>query len=127
MNWVTRLANIVPAEEVDVEEKKEGYEEQDFETHKLNYIWYTLLEKPGFIILFPTSLSMKTKMKTNFSNPNCQLGRRPYSGWTHQASAYSTIKLATSLSKFNNSSFPFNELVSMKADDNDDHRSPFLS
>jgi hypothetical protein len=74
MNWVIRLANIVPAEEVDVEEEQEGYEEQDFETHKLNYIWYTLLEKPGFIILFQTSLSMKTKMKTNFSNPNWSAG-----------------------------------------------------
>jgi hypothetical protein len=51
MDWVVRLANVEPAEEVeeDEEEEEEVDEEQDFETRKLSYIWYTLLEKPDFI------------------------------------------------------------------------------
>jgi hypothetical protein len=53
MDWVIRLANVAPAEEMEEEEEeeegKEEDEKQDFETCKLNYIWYTLLEKPDFI------------------------------------------------------------------------------
>jgi hypothetical protein len=50
VEWVIRLASIAPAEEVEEDEEAEGDEVQDFETRKLNYIWYTLLEKPDFII-----------------------------------------------------------------------------
>jgi hypothetical protein len=61
MDWVIRLANVAPAEEMEedeeeaeeAEEAEEGKDEedekQDFETRKLNYIWYTLLQKPDFI------------------------------------------------------------------------------
>jgi hypothetical protein len=62
MDWVKRLVNATPAEEMEededeveveegleVEEDQEEDEEQDFETRKLNYIWYTLLQKPDFI------------------------------------------------------------------------------
>jgi hypothetical protein len=50
MDWVMRLANVAPVEETEEEkEVEEGEEEQDFETRKLNYIWYTLLQKPDFI------------------------------------------------------------------------------
>jgi hypothetical protein len=62
MDWVKRLVNATPAEEMEededeveveegleVEEDQEEDEEEDFETRKLNYIWYTLLQKPDFI------------------------------------------------------------------------------
>jgi hypothetical protein len=52
MDWVIRLANVAPAEETEEEEQEEleeGEDQQDFETCRLNYIWYTLLQKPDFI------------------------------------------------------------------------------
>jgi hypothetical protein len=38
MDCVIRLGNVAPAEEM-----------EDFETRKLNYIWYTLVQKPDFV------------------------------------------------------------------------------
>jgi hypothetical protein len=52
MDWVIRLANVAPVEDVEMINKgqeEEVYEVQDDETRQLNYIWYTLLEKPDFI------------------------------------------------------------------------------
>jgi hypothetical protein len=55
MDWVIRLAIVLPAEEMEEEEaeveegKEEEDEKQEFETRQLNYIWYTLLQKPDFI------------------------------------------------------------------------------
>jgi hypothetical protein len=45
IDWVIRLANVAPAEEVEEDED----EKQDFEARKLNYIWFTLVQKPDFV------------------------------------------------------------------------------
>jgi hypothetical protein len=42
---------VAPVEDVEMTQgqEEEVYEVQDDETRQLNYIWYTLLEKPDFI------------------------------------------------------------------------------
>jgi hypothetical protein len=57
MDWVIRLANVAPAEEVEEDEE----EEQDFETRKLNYLCTLCWRRQT---LFQTSLSMAPMMKS---------------------------------------------------------------
>jgi hypothetical protein len=49
MDWVIRLAKVAPVKDVKMCDTGQEEEVQDDETRQLNYIWYTLLEKPDFI------------------------------------------------------------------------------